>query len=399
MLTAKLKDGSLISMADSWSFEQLIEMRKDVLFYCPCCTSELQLKIGLKKQWHFAHKKNALCTIQGEPESLYHLKGKKQLYEWLKNQGVKVALEVYLPLIRQRPDILFKVGSQLYALEYQCSPIDHSQLEKRTRGYEQLGIIPIWIFGGNRLKRLGANVFSIKSFEWYANTIQKSSSPTIHYYCSEQSKWMSLYHTTPYSSTKYLASLIETSSSLFPLSNLLRQPTYSLPSYEHWLFVKKNWRYVQPTPYPSKTQRFFQQLLYYHHLSPSQFPIEAGWPSSSHCLIETSPHIWQSYLLFACLLQKPLHQPITLTSIQACFLRKELYRWLKLRPSYHPSLIEDAILGYVTFLTEIGFLKEISNKPKTYVRQRDLEVPKSTEEAIKLDRQLANLCSEQIFAK
>ncbi|WP_100373494.1 competence protein CoiA [Bacillus sp. FJAT-45037] len=397
MLTAKLKDGSLFSMAGDWTYDQLKQMRQDVPFYCPCCQAELQLKLGMKKQWHFAHKKDHTCTVQSEHESLYHLQGKRQLYEWLKNQGLKVALEVYLPLIRQRPDLLFKDQDQLYALEYQCSPIDLPQLEKRTRGYKQLGMIPIWILGGNRLTRLGSNTYTIKAFEWYMNTLNRERFPQINYYCSEQKKWMSLLHTTPYSSNKVLASLHQSLPDQLTYSDLLDNFTDHSPLKDQWLYVKKNWRYFRPKPYPSPTERYFQQLLYHHRVPPSHFPIEAGWPTKSYEIIETAPHIWQSYFLFACLLSKPLHQPITISSILSCFTNNQLYRWLKLRPMYESPSIHEAVLGYLDFLVRIGFLTKVPGSSDMYYRLREPLIPTSTEEAIKRDAQLTNKYGAPLF--
>ncbi|ERN52892.1 competence protein CoiA [Alkalihalophilus marmarensis] len=388
MLTAKLKDGTTISMCDQWTFIQLKDMREEVNFYCPCCTAELLLKIGDKKQWHFAHKKGSSCTVQGEPESLYHLRGKKQLYEWIRKQGYKAALEVYLPLIRQRPDVLFKVKDQLYAIEYQCSVIEESQIRKRSKGYEQLGIIPIWIFGGNRLKRVGAKVFSIQSFEWYASSILRDIPSVIHYYCSDLQKFITLTHPSPISKMKHVAPLREVSNQDFLLAHLLHMPDPISSFNENWIEVKKKWRYAKAYPYPTPTDRFFQQLLYHHRIPPSLFPIEAGWPTPSYSLIETSPHIWQTYLLYACLLQKPTHHPITFRSIHSCFLKKEGKRWLKMRSFYQPVYLEETLAGYLTFLTEAGFLQVISEQPKTYMRLRDAVIPLTVEEANQLDHKL-----------
>src|SRR6476660_2035852 len=108
MLTAVLEDGTKISMADKWFENELKELRAKQQFLCPACDSKVTLKLGSKRQWHFAHYNHSMCRLSLEPESPYHLSGKLQLYHWLVKQNIPVSLEVYLPLIQQRPDLLCK---------------------------------------------------------------------------------------------------------------------------------------------------------------------------------------------------------------------------------------------------------------------------------------------------
>ncbi|MGE6769961.1 competence protein CoiA, partial [Bacillus velezensis] len=104
MFSAVTADGRLIQLAGSYSKEKAAELRKKSWF-CPVCKSELDIKLGREKLPHFAHKKSRLCPGESEPESEYHLEGKRQLFLWLKTQGCSVSLEPYLTSAGQRPDL------------------------------------------------------------------------------------------------------------------------------------------------------------------------------------------------------------------------------------------------------------------------------------------------------
>lgn len=263
MFVAKFKDGTKISLVDDWHLEELRELRKKRPFFCPVCEESVQLKLGTTRLWHFAHEPQAACSERGESESMYHMKGKKLLYEWLQSQQVKVALECYLPIIKQRPDLLFRFKNTLYAVEYQCSPIEITLLEKRTQGYKQIGVVPIWILGGNRLKRYGPHTFSLKSYEWLCTQLSKNHFFHLTYFCSEQKSFAQLHQLTPYSSTKFLASYQESSLMNTSISSIVQPPLVRKGNmFGKWITVRKNWRYKNLSPYPSKIERIIREILY-----------------------------------------------------------------------------------------------------------------------------------------
>lgn len=82
MFSAVTEDGQVFHLIGRQRREQLKQTR----FFCPVCAEELDVKLGSQKAPHFAHKQNKSCTIDIEPESAYHLEGKRQLYVWLKTQ-------------------------------------------------------------------------------------------------------------------------------------------------------------------------------------------------------------------------------------------------------------------------------------------------------------------------
>lgn len=116
-------------------------------FTCPGCGAKVVLKKGDLKVAHFAHLKNSICSRYSEGETVEHLQGKLNLYNWILSKGIEAKLEVFLPEISQRADILITVDQTVIAVEYQCSKISIDEVCSRTMGYHQLGISVIWIAG------------------------------------------------------------------------------------------------------------------------------------------------------------------------------------------------------------------------------------------------------------
>lgn len=394
MFNARLADGTVISVIDRWHLDELKELRKKRSFYCPLCREPVQLKLGTKKQWHFAHQPNYVCEFLIERETAYHLTGKRQLYEWLKRQPTEVALEVYLPIIRQRPDILFRHHLTLYALEFQCSPIDPHLLAKRTNGYLQLGMIPIWILGGNRLKRHGPETFSLKTFEWYTARTTAQNQNFLTYYCPEQQSLAHLQQITPYTTTRVLASYQEYSIQSLQLETLLNPPMHKDLPIDHWLTIKKHWRYQHPTPYPSRTEKFLQQLLYRKLIPTNLFPIEAGWPTDQHYLIESPPYQWQTFLLLECLQHQPLHHIFTARIARQClhpYMNKGLFGHRRTLNNLDWSMAVD---GFLFWLSKVGYLETLDDNG-LFKRVRNVTMPSSTEQAFELDRRLSGIVEKK----
>lgn len=135
MFSAMIDQEEIICLADGYKTEDLKRLRKRHAFYCPVCRCELDLKVGAVKLPHFAHKPGAACPVQHEPESSYHLKGKRLLYEWLGRQGFRPVLEPYLQEIRQRPDLLLEYGTRQVAVEFQCANLDAAAYRKERTAF------------------------------------------------------------------------------------------------------------------------------------------------------------------------------------------------------------------------------------------------------------------------
>lgn len=121
--------------------------------YCPACGEKLVLRSGSIKICHFAHIKGSDCC-SSEGETTEHLQGKKQLLDWAVKNHIHAELEVYLPEIHQRPDVLLtRNNGQRIALEFQCSPLSVKRLRERNEGYQSMNIKVWWILGSPYIKR------------------------------------------------------------------------------------------------------------------------------------------------------------------------------------------------------------------------------------------------------
>lgn len=121
-------------------------------YCCPGCHEPVILRRGRHKIAHFAHRPGSQCRLS-EGETAEHLLGKRQLFQWYRQQGRSVALEVYLTQIAQRPDLLLTDGGQRVAIEFQCSLLSLHRLRERNAGYRQCGIGFHWLLGAPYQRR------------------------------------------------------------------------------------------------------------------------------------------------------------------------------------------------------------------------------------------------------
>lgn len=146
MLVAQ-NDQQVLIYAMQYSRQELEQLQRDTLFYCPQCQAPVYLKLGSVITPHFAHHVASSCSfLFSEGESEAHLLGKIQLYKWFQKQGVLVMLEPHIEGLSQRPDLFVADGNNKYAIEFQCSTISAKLIRKRTAGYRAARITPIWIF-------------------------------------------------------------------------------------------------------------------------------------------------------------------------------------------------------------------------------------------------------------
>ncbi|UTW69083.1 hypothetical protein KHA80_18290 [Anaerobacillus sp. HL2] len=58
MLVALTNRGALFSLCNmNLTKQELFQLRKKEIFYCPSCNQEVSSNLVLKIAWHFAHKK------------------------------------------------------------------------------------------------------------------------------------------------------------------------------------------------------------------------------------------------------------------------------------------------------------------------------------------------------
>ncbi|MDR3190478.1 MAG: hypothetical protein LBT80_04645 [Lactobacillaceae bacterium] len=138
MLVAKTQTGELIVANQA---------TQPANFTCPVCASPVRLRHGKINLPHFAHVDLQVCAQVSEGESVEHMQGKLQLMAYYQAKGATVELEVYLPSIKQRADLLVTYHGRQFVVEYQCASVAVSQVAARTQGYLSLQLPVLWILG------------------------------------------------------------------------------------------------------------------------------------------------------------------------------------------------------------------------------------------------------------
>lgn len=145
-----LLNGQRINCFDGiYNKDQLKKWSKKKILLCPVCGKPYEYCHGRVIPPYFRHMDKSECEDKySEPETLEHIQGKRELYEWIKKQpGITdVILEGWLPETHQRPDIMFKYNGKQCVIEYQCSPISTEYYERHEL-YQAAGINDYWICG------------------------------------------------------------------------------------------------------------------------------------------------------------------------------------------------------------------------------------------------------------
>lgn len=156
MLVAYGPDGRPV-IAEETSLEQLQIWSRSRALQCPNCRGIVHVRGGPEKrtQLHFAHQRGE-CVWSTEAESLRHARGKMVLAAWLREQfpHALVTLEKRLPEPNRIADIFVShPGSERWAVEFQCAPLDVEEWRHRHLAYRRASILDIWIIGNNRREK------------------------------------------------------------------------------------------------------------------------------------------------------------------------------------------------------------------------------------------------------
>lgn len=149
ILTGKVGDKIINCYDETISQDNLKRWSKKKIILCPACNKPYEYCCGRIMIPYFRHMDKADCNEKyQEPETLEHILGKRDLFEWIKqNLNIQNAvLEGWIPETKQRPDIIFEYKSKIYVIEYQCSPIASEYFERHEL-YQAAGIHDIWICG------------------------------------------------------------------------------------------------------------------------------------------------------------------------------------------------------------------------------------------------------------
>lgn len=139
-------------------------------YYCPACGERVILRQGKSKISHFAHFSNSRCIDNQEGETYEHLLGKQQIFEWALKNEWQPELEVYLPEIKQRADLLVTINGKKVAIEFQCSSLKVQRLKERNQGYSSLNYKFWWILG-SRYQGLTYRYSAQKFMQFHRNQL------------------------------------------------------------------------------------------------------------------------------------------------------------------------------------------------------------------------------------
>ncbi|WP_456280093.1 competence protein CoiA family protein [Bacillus sp. K7] len=378
MFSAVTEDGQMFHLLGAQQSRKLKRGR----FFCPVCGGELDVKLGLQKAPHFAHKQNKSCSIEVEPESAYHLEGKRQLYVWLKTQHASPVLEPYIKKIKQRPDIMAKIKGRMLAVEYQCATLAPDVFQKRTEGFTREEIFVQWIMGQSRLKRTAPSFYQFSAFHW--QFINASPYKSLICYCPETRSFSRLsciipfYANHSYSSVQTIPIHRATANDLF-FSELMPPFQYSA-----WIKAIHRFRH-KPHRFISKETNRLRQLFYEKRQTPLSFlPTEVFVPVKKGAVFKSPVFVWQGFLyLFITRLGRkraPIRFSAVLQQVKLHIHEKNI----SLRYECSEDCLSEVVKQYIDFLCKKGFLRE--TQKEVYVLNQPAEGVRSLQELIESDR-------------
>ncbi|MGE7904057.1 competence protein CoiA [Peribacillus sp. NPDC094092] len=383
MLTAIKKDGTWITLPEKIPANVIDEWRKSTEYYCPCCKMEMTIKAGKVRIPHFAHKNNSSCRTSSEPESAYHLMGKRKLFHWFLSHGYQVDLEAYLPEIKKRADILAVIGGDRYAIEFQCSVIPEVEFMERTKAYQSIGIKPIWILAAKRLKRKSLYEFSLSRFHWLFVT-GSFHHPFLWMYCPETDHLSVLKNLTPFTPRTVFAELTTAPLKLLTPSRALPQKCFRFPFLPMWRYKRNGWS-LHRVKTARRSDPFFEGL-YLHHISPATLPIEVGVPVRGMLLIETASIEWQAWLYMEVFQEKRTGERIFMADIIHIFRKRAKKGDIKFRPLplLHEKTFEYPVGQYIMLLEQFGYLSKL--KEGVFIVEREFTLPFTSDQAQILEK-------------
>jgi competence protein CoiA len=379
LLTAQTKTGKTICLGNNYKKETLQYLRNVEEFLCPVCGEAVTLKLGNQRIFHFAHHKGTECRDFFESESVYHMDGKRQLYQWLLNQKIPAVLEYYDRDIGQRPDIMFLYKGKRFALEYQCSPIPEKIFMKRTETYETNKYTPLWILGNRNLHHKKSNIVSLSNFDYLFIRRTLNDSYYLPSFCPEKKQFQLLQSIHSYSIKNAFIKNSYYNPSYFTIEQLLFPSKNEQINIKQW-FHELDYSFLQWSLHLRPEQQSFLKELYLQNLNPYLLPPEIGLPTESSFFIKTSPIIWQTYFYVDMIADKNSGDSFTL---------KEIERWLRNRiirkeiiarnlPQFPERAPIAAVLHYVKRLAELGVIYQTG--PECYQIKRCLQIPKTNRE-------------------
>lgn len=325
-------------------------------YYCPSCNEQVILRAGDYVIPHFAHQRASACSErQGETKA--HLHGKFQLFHWLYMQNLSPHLERYLPKINQYPDILLSFRGKRFAMEYQCSKIPAKELRKRSQGFDATNIYPIWIFGANRLQKIGSQTMKMDSFTSQAIHKFAPHMPTqLFYYCPRQQQLLLVSDIYFTHHQRAIARFTFSSLKHKTFTQLFKPAPLSLAQlFRSWLPIKQDIRLNNRPVYGR--ERMFRQWLYSKKLHVQQLPSIIFLPNRAQHRMNMPLLHWQTKFIVDFLHPLPIGKSFTIQDIHSCLAAYS--------PSPSPLLhtsMNDPIQLYVEQLAQLHIVTKSYNQ-------------------------------------
>lgn len=313
------------------------------------------LKSGEKRLPHFAHRKDMSCSGGSEPESTYHLQGKLQIFKRLKDLGLKPVLEPYFPSIKQRGDIGVMWQDTYYVIEFQCSSIPVSSLQKRTEQYQKENFQPMWILGYKNVK-LSKCISRLSAFQ-SSFLVPFKGEYILPAYCPIQESFYILHNLIPVTKEKFMASVGKIQLDAVTLHEQAVNLSTSFPycDWQSTIHKQKN----NHIHYHSNDNERFLRELYKSGVHPHILPPALGIPLKEGIRLLTPPLIWQAYLYIDCFW--PNQKIVSLHKIYDEFQNRITRKDITIRDL--PNIIhgdwKDAVNNYLKKLIEMNVIEEV----------------------------------------
>jgi len=386
LLTAKNHRGETVYIWDLIQKEEVHQIREND-YFCPLCNGEVIVKFGVQRISHFAHVQLSSLCVEYDRESEYHMQAKIQLFNWLETECSKVEMEVFLPDIMQRPDLMFTFLGNTYCVEYQCSPISEEVFDKRTNGYLSSGLTPLWILGANRVHRKQTNLISLPRFQSLFIKKNNTGAWYLPSYCPSLKSFISITNLHPLS-----PHTMQCDYDVIPQSQL-HLPQWLNPIFPNTFYIT-NWRkgiqHVKDNIIRFSTHKPFLQELYRNQLHLYLLPPYVGVPLRDNILLETSPIVWQMYVLLDNLFSKKIGSTLTKEIVYKRLIKRIDRNHIKVRSHVKPGVDQlfALIREYLFLLTRCQVLKEIT--PNVYRYENLLSFPVTISEASNFEEQFYN---------
>lgn len=347
-----------------------------ISFFCPVCKSRVIIKAGTQMIAHFAHQSLQDCPNRAGGEGVYHERGKLDLFAWLSQLGFNVKLEYYLPEIKQRTDLMIQFVRKRLAIEYQCATISLKEILSRTRGYQSIGITPLWILGGNRMRRLGKQgLYLTPTEQSYLHQFNNDPYAKLYFYCPD-TKQFARYDLSCFTGRNRSIGRLK----FYPLASIDFEQFFKT---EHasiftpeWLTEKKRFRLKLPQKM-NQTEKQFREWLYSNQLFPSLISSWIGLPVNGQWTMNVSVWTWQTYLCYDFLNHFPCFSFKQLDQYMQRYRKQSIHNFPMLRQQVDP------VVDYLAYFLQA---KKIIKIGETYRLRGSIGQYQSLEQALENDQ-------------